>query len=100
MSVLNMVKTRMAPFFYVCSPTFTVLIRAAGISGVDEIHALVTPTTSGFRNHLKEEKISFFSSYDMSKYDGETNQETKCFDDSSSRVSDNTSGEFNEGYVG
>lgn len=47
------------PFFYVCANSFTVLFRAAGIGGRVEIHALLTPTTRGFRAALKEEDIEF-----------------------------------------
>ena len=58
-SLFHLIKTRQCPFFYVCASTFTVLIRSAGVSAVDVVHALVTPTTSGFRNLLTDEGIAF-----------------------------------------
>lgn len=47
------------PYFYVCANSFTVLFRAAGIGGKVETHALLTPTSRGFRASLKEEDIEF-----------------------------------------
>lgn len=42
-----------------CANSFTVLFRAAGIGGRVETHALLTPTSRGFRAALKEEDIEF-----------------------------------------
>jgi len=59
-SVFHLVKTRQCAFFYVCSPTFTVLFRAAGVGGmIDVVHAFVTPTTRGFRSLLEDEHVAF-----------------------------------------
>nr|CAG4651139.1 EOG090X09DI [Simocephalus serrulatus]SVE94356.1 EOG090X09DI [Simocephalus serrulatus] len=58
-SLFGLLRARQCPFFYVCTHQFTVLFRAAGIGGVPEIHALLTPTTRGLRDNLKKEDISF-----------------------------------------
>jgi len=54
-SLFHLLRVRQCPYFYVCANAFTVLFRAAGICGIPEIHALVTPTTRGFRQSLKQE---------------------------------------------
>jgi len=58
-SLFHLLRARQCPYFYVCANTFTVLFRAAGICGLSEIHALVTPTTHGFRRSLKQEGRKF-----------------------------------------
>lgn len=58
-SLFQLVRSRQCPYFYVCANTFTVLFRAAGISGQAETHALITPTTRGMRAALKQEEIEF-----------------------------------------
>ncbi len=56
-SLFGLLRARQCPFFYVCTHQFTVLFRAAGIGGVAEIHALLTPTTRGLREVLRREGI-------------------------------------------
>ncbi|XP_011633899.1 protein downstream neighbor of son homolog [Pogonomyrmex barbatus] len=58
-SLFHLLRVKQCPYFYVCANTFTVLFRAAGICGLSEIHALVTPTTRGFRQSLKQEEIEY-----------------------------------------
>ncbi|CAG9766493.1 unnamed protein product [Ceutorhynchus assimilis] len=58
-SLFQLIRTRQCPYFYVCANNFTALFRAAGIFGYSDIHVLLTPTTRGFRNLLKEELIDF-----------------------------------------
>jgi hypothetical protein len=58
-SLFQLIRTKQCPYFYVCSNNFTVLFRAAGICGESDVHALVTPTTRGFRHMLKQEEIEF-----------------------------------------
>ncbi|KAL0117399.1 hypothetical protein PUN28_010316 [Cardiocondyla obscurior] len=58
-SLFHLLRARQCPYFYMCANAFTVLFRAAGICGLSEIHALVTPTTSGFRQALKQEEIEY-----------------------------------------
>lgn len=58
-SLYHLVKARQCPFFYICSNNFTILFRAAGISGLDSMHAIITPTTPGLRTMLKEEGSEF-----------------------------------------
>jgi len=58
-SVYQLVKARQCPYFYLLGPHFTILFRAAGISGGQEISACISPTTSGFRAALKREEIEF-----------------------------------------
>ena len=56
--LLQLVRARQCPYFYAVNNTFTGLFRAAGICGHSEVHAIVTPTTQGFRNLLKDEGMS------------------------------------------
>jgi hypothetical protein len=58
-SLFQLIRTKQCPYFYVCSNNFTVLFRAAGICGESDVHALITPTTRGFRHMLKQEEIEF-----------------------------------------
>lgn len=58
-SLFYLLRARQCPYFYMCANTFTVLFRAAGICGLSEIHALLTPTTRGFRQSLKQEDIEY-----------------------------------------
>lgn len=59
-SLFYLLRARQCPYFYICANTFTVLFRAAGICGLSEIHALLTPTTRGFRQSLKQEGEKFY----------------------------------------
>ncbi|XP_032690255.1 protein downstream neighbor of son homolog [Odontomachus brunneus] len=59
-SLFHLLRARQCPYFYVCANTFTALFRAAGICGLSEIHALLTPTTRGFRQALKQEEIEYY----------------------------------------
>ena len=52
-------KARQCPYFYLLGPTFTVLFRAAGLAGSQELSALVTPSTSGLRAALRREDVEF-----------------------------------------
>lgn len=54
-SLYNLLKTKLCPFFYVCTYQFTVLFRAAGLAGSDVVTALVSPTTRGLREAMKNE---------------------------------------------
>ncbi|XP_065170496.1 protein downstream neighbor of son homolog [Atheta coriaria] len=58
-SLFHLIRTRQCPYFYACANSFTVLFRAAGIGGFSEIHAMVAPTTRGFRAALRQEEIEF-----------------------------------------
>ncbi|XP_029832896.3 protein downstream neighbor of Son isoform X1 [Ixodes scapularis] len=58
-SLYQLVRARQCPFFYACAPGFTVLFRAAGVAGIPDLHALVTPTTRGLRQALREEGIQY-----------------------------------------
>ena len=58
-SVFHLLRVSQCPYFYVCGSNFTVLFRAAGICGISEVQAIVTPTTRGFRELLKNEDIEF-----------------------------------------
>lgn len=59
-SLFHLLRARQCPYFYVCANNFTVLFRAAGICGISEAHALLTPTTRGFRESLKQEGIKIY----------------------------------------
>ncbi|KAA0204034.1 hypothetical protein HAZT_HAZT005895 [Hyalella azteca] len=58
-SLHQLIRVRQCPYFYVCAPTFTVVYRAAGVCGIPQAHALLTPTTRGLRRAIKEEGIDF-----------------------------------------
>lgn len=58
-NLFQLLRALHCPYFYVLANQFTVLFRAAGIGGRCEMHALLTPTTRGFRQLLKEEDIEF-----------------------------------------
>lgn len=58
-NVFQLLRALHCPYFYVLANQFTVLFRAAGIGGRCEMHALLTPTTRGFRQLLKDEDIEF-----------------------------------------
>lgn len=58
-SLYQLVRARQCPFFYLCAPHFTTLFRAAGVGGLADLHALVTPTTRGLRQALQEEGIQY-----------------------------------------
>ncbi|XP_045904624.1 protein downstream neighbor of son homolog [Micropterus dolomieu] len=58
-SLYNLLKSRLCPYFYLCSYQFTVLFRAAGLGGSSSITAFISPTTRGFREAMKAEGIEF-----------------------------------------
>ncbi|XP_003701085.1 humpty dumpty isoform X2 [Megachile rotundata] len=58
-SLFHLLRARQCPYFYVCANNFTALFRAAGICGISEAHAFLTPTTRGFRQFLKQEEIKY-----------------------------------------
>ncbi|CAL1285511.1 unnamed protein product [Larinioides sclopetarius] len=58
-SLYQLVRLYQCPYFYMCTPTFTVLFRCAGTASIPVLHALISPTTKGFRKALREEGITF-----------------------------------------
>jgi len=58
-SVYQLVKARQCTYFYLLAPNFTVLFRAAGVSGAQQMTALISPTSTGVRAALKREEIEF-----------------------------------------
>ncbi|XP_028255095.1 protein downstream neighbor of son homolog [Parambassis ranga] len=58
-SLYSLLKSRLCPYFYLCSYQFTVLFRAAGVGGHDSITAFISPTTRGLREAMKSEGIEF-----------------------------------------
>ncbi|KAF5892911.1 protein downstream neighbor of Son, partial [Clarias magur] len=52
-SLYSLLKAKLCPYFYLCSYQFTVLFRAAGLSGAKGITALLSPTTRGLREAMK-----------------------------------------------
>ncbi|CAN9498084.1 unnamed protein product [Ophioblennius macclurei] len=58
-SLYSLLKSRLCPYFYLCSYQFTVLFRAAGLGGSTNITALISPTTRGLREAMKVEGIEF-----------------------------------------
>lgn len=58
-SVYQLVKARQCPYFYLLAPNFTVLFRAAGIGGAQEMTALLGPSSTGVRAALRREEVEF-----------------------------------------
>ncbi|KAM6293359.1 protein downstream neighbor of Son [Porphyrio hochstetteri] len=58
-SLYNLLRAKLCPYFYVCTYQFTVLFRAAGLAGSDVITAVVSPTTRGLREAMRNEGIEF-----------------------------------------
>lgn len=58
-SLFQLLRTKQCPYFYLCANHYTVLFRAAGIGGFSEIHALITPSTRGLRQMLKQKDIEY-----------------------------------------
>ncbi|XP_030055529.1 protein downstream neighbor of Son isoform X2 [Microcaecilia unicolor] len=58
-SLYNLVKTKLCPYFYICTYQFTILFRAPGIAGSDVVTAVVSPTTRGLREAMRKEGIEF-----------------------------------------
>ncbi|XP_023016168.1 humpty dumpty [Leptinotarsa decemlineata] len=58
-SLFQLIRTRQCPYFYACANNFTVLFRAGGICGFTDVHAVISPTTRGFRHMLRQEDIEF-----------------------------------------
>ncbi|XP_077198738.1 protein downstream neighbor of Son [Paroedura picta] len=58
-SLYNLLRAGLCPYFYVCTYQFTVLFRAAGLAGNDKISALISPTTRGLREAMKNDGIEF-----------------------------------------
>ncbi|XP_033868490.3 protein downstream neighbor of son homolog isoform X1 [Acipenser ruthenus] len=58
-SLYNLLRSRLCPYFYLCTYQFTVLFRAAGLAGSEGITALISPTTRGLREAMKMEGIEF-----------------------------------------
>ncbi|NXT74912.1 DONS protein, partial [Zapornia atra] len=58
-SLYNLLKAKLCPYFYVCTYQFTVLFRTAGLAGSDVLTAVVSPTTRGLREAMRNEGIEF-----------------------------------------
>ncbi|CAG2100122.1 unnamed protein product [Medioppia subpectinata] len=58
-SLYQLLKAKHCPYFYVCANSFTALFRASGVADSDDIHVVMTPTTTGFRKLLTDDGITF-----------------------------------------
>ncbi|CAL1598253.1 unnamed protein product [Knipowitschia caucasica] len=56
-SLYSLLKSKLCPYFYICSYQFTVLFKAAGLCESKSITAQISPTTRGLREALKAEGI-------------------------------------------
>lgn len=54
-SVFNLVRVGFCPYFYLVANQNTMLFQAAGINREDTVQVLITPTTKGFREALRNE---------------------------------------------
>ena len=66
-SVFNQVKGGRCPYFYVCAQRFTVLFRASGLAGLDDINVRIAPTSKGLRDGLNVEGIEYSMPLGFSK---------------------------------
>ncbi len=57
-SVFQLLHSGYCPYFYVCAKSTTILFLSAQVVKPCGV-ALITPTTSGFREHMRREGISF-----------------------------------------
>ncbi|XP_048458950.1 protein downstream neighbor of Son isoform X2 [Rhincodon typus] len=58
-SLYNLLRAKLCPYFYFCTYQFTVLFRAPGIAGSGVLTAVISPTTRGLREAMKNEGIIF-----------------------------------------
>lgn len=54
-SVFNLVRAGFCPYFYLVANQNTMLFQAAGINRDESVQVLITPTTKGFRDALRNE---------------------------------------------
>ena len=54
-SVFNLVRAGFCPYFYLVASQNTMLFQAAGINRDETVQVLITPTTKGFRDALRNE---------------------------------------------
>ena len=66
-SLYQLVKAKHCPYFYVCANSFTILFRASGVADCNDIHVLMTPTTTGLRKLLTDEGIVFTLPFQQNK---------------------------------
>lgn len=52
-------RSKQCPYFYLCANEYTILFRASGVVGLEDSHAMITPTTNGLRKLLENEGIQF-----------------------------------------
>lgn len=90
-SLFKLLKTKYCPYFYLCANNFTILFRASGITNANDAHALITPTTIGFRRLLETEGIPFeMPFYDMNQSSSSTTIGNR--NDENSKTSTSSSG--------
>ncbi|XP_060689729.1 protein downstream neighbor of son homolog isoform X1 [Hemiscyllium ocellatum] len=58
-SLYNLLRAKLCPYFYFCTYQFTVLFRAPGVAGSGVLTAVISPTTRGLREAMKNEGIIF-----------------------------------------
>ena len=56
-SVFNLVRVGFCPYFYLVANQNVMLFQAAGINREESVQVLITPTTKGFRDALRNEGI-------------------------------------------
>ena len=54
-SLYNSLKCNQCPYFYLLTQQFTVLFRAQNINGIQEMHAILTPSTKGLREQIQKD---------------------------------------------
>ncbi len=54
-SLFNSLKCNQCPYFYLLTQQFTVLFRAQNINGIQEMHAILTPSTKGLREQIQKD---------------------------------------------
>ncbi|CAA9998998.1 unnamed protein product [Nesidiocoris tenuis] len=58
-SLLQLLRARLCPYFYVMANSFNCVFHASGVNGCTQTTALVNPTTRGFRKLLSSDGVNF-----------------------------------------
>lgn len=97
-NLFQLLRARQCPYFYVCANTFTALFRAAGIGGRSEMHVLLTPTTRGLRQLLKQKDIEFIQplKQSLANKSGNSNTPNTSLTNSSDDATKDVEAEDNE----
>lgn len=88
-SLFKLFRSKQCPYFYLCANEYTVVFRASGLVGCEEAHALITPTTTGFRKLLDKEGLEYTMPFHPKKEPsaGKSSSSSSLMENSSSNES-------------